>query len=447
MSFLTIFVLISPIVPVISASGSEIATSELFRGKVDYGTQPNLVAHYADVTHFGTPVESYGTQPYWVDLVDREKVHATGENVYVAVLDTGLLSDWPFFFSEANIAADLGIGFTHQIYEYDVDAGLLDVGPLEVVPFETGYASGHGTHVVSTITGYNLNGEWIQGIAPDVTIIPVRVLDGWIIPGTDGNYYGFTGGFNDMIAAGIYYVADLANTLDGPVIINMSLGGGYSSLIEDAVDYAIAAGVIIVTSAGNEGEAGLSYPGALPQVISVGALGWTAMFAQDDLWRADVPEKLYKDDVLGNDYQVYLEDFSSRPNLDIGQTADLLDVSAPGAWIVGPYKPEFTNDVSYYYLSGTSMASPHVAGIAALIMQYFPFFDQSDMETIMTLAAGGTFLNKLRGLPQSGTDVIVAFAFSADGYYTANWEADDFGAGFLQADDALIVATLYALFG
>jgi subtilisin family serine protease len=313
-----------------------------------------------------------------------------------------------------------------------------------VVDFVTEFASGHGTHVTSTITGYNLNGEWISGIAPGVTIIPVRVLDAWIVPGTDGLLYGFSGGFNDMIAAGIYYIADLAPLLDAPVVINMSLGGGYSSMIEAAIDYAISQGVIVVTSAGNEGESGLSYPGALPQVISVGAVGWTDMFAQPDLWRADVPERLYKDDSLGNDYQVYLESFSSRPNLDIGQTADLLDISAPGAWVVGPYKSTFASDTGYYYLSGTSMASPHAAGIVANILQSFPCFDQEDMENILTLAASGEFLNKLRGFPSSGEDVVVAFPFNADGFYTVSWEEDDFGSGFLHADAAMLTAGIYA---
>ncbi|UCC32893.1 MAG: hypothetical protein JSW53_03585, partial [Candidatus Bathyarchaeota archaeon] len=53
--------------------------------------------------------------PFWVDMVDAD-VTEDGEGVYVAVLDTGLLEDWPFFFSEANIADELGIGFTHDIW-------------------------------------------------------------------------------------------------------------------------------------------------------------------------------------------------------------------------------------------------------------------------------------------------------------------------------------------
>lgn len=389
-------------------------------------------------------VTTTATIPYTVDLIDKEKVSNDGTGVYVAVLDTGLVPEWPLLFPNANIASELGIGFTHELYSYDPNTNLVEIGPLQVVDFTTEYASGHGTHVTSIITGYNYNGEWVDGVASGVTIIPVRVLDAWIVPGTDGNYYGLTGGFNDMIAAGIYYIADLAQVLDAPVVINMSLGGGYSSVIEDAVNYAIDQGVIIVASAGNSGEGGMGWPGALPQSISVGALGWTDMFAQPDRWSADVPEKLYKDDSLGNDYQVYLEDFSSRPNPDLGQAADDLDLSAPGAWVLGPYRPAFSTSLAYYYVSGTSQASPHVAGIAADILQSFPCFDQADMETVLKLAASGKFLNLLRGFPSTGTDVKVAFP-NVDGYYTLSWEEDDFGSGFINADAALVTASVYTI--
>jgi len=438
-------VLLSPMVVGISAQ-PVVQHLQLSSSTMMDNTSPVIDGKYADVTAQTTlQTDLPVTTPYWTDLVDTEKVSNDGSGVYVAVLDTGLLPDWSYFFSEAHIAADLGIGFTHDISSYDPDTGMLDVGPLKTVDFTTELASGHGTHVTSTITGYNLNGEWVSGVAPGVTIIPVRVLDAWLVPGTDGNVYGFSGGFNDMIAAGIYYIADLAGSLDAPIVINMSLGGGYSSMIQAAIDYAISQGVIIVTSAGNSGGEGLSYPGALPESISVGAVGWTAMFAQPDLWRADVPERLYKDDSLGNDFQVYLEDFSSRPNATIGQTPDILDISAPGAWIVGPYKSAFQEDTSYYYLSGTSMASPHATAIAALVLQSFPFFDQHDVEQVLIWAASGKLLNLLRGFPSSGTDVIVAFPFNADGYYTATWGPDDFGAGFLNADAAMVAATLYAL--
>lgn len=373
-------------------------------------------------------------EPFWTDIVNSERVEETGEDVYVAVLDTGLLPQWDFFFSEANIADDLGIGFTHDIF-FD-STGNLVVGPLKQVGFETELASGHGTHVTSTIVGFNLNNEvWVDGIAPDATIIPVRVLDAWDL----GGGLRFTGGFNDMIAAGITYVADLADELDGKIIINMSLGGSNpSSLIEAAINYAISKGVIVVASAGNSGSAGMGYPGAFPQVISVGAGGWTDMFTH--WWDTGAPEQLNVPDSLGNDMQLYLEDFSSRPNPVLGQTPDLLDITAPGAWVVGPYKSAFAQNTGYFFLSGTSMAAPHIAGIAALVAEEEDDVTQAQMELLLKIAASGEEFNAYRGFPFIGNDVKVAFPFIPSGFYTLSWGIGDFGTGFIDAEVVMALA-------
>ena len=247
-----------------------------------------------------------------------------------------------------------------------------------------------------------------------------------------------------MIAAGINYIADLADSLDGPVIINMSLGGpNPSDLIEDAIDYAISKGVIIVCSAGNEGYDGMGYPGAFDQVISTAACGWTMMFGYG--WGADVPEELNTPDYLGNEYQVYLEDFSSRPNPDLGQKHTDLDVMAPGAWIVGPYKPVWSSPYadSLYYVSGTSMAAPHVSAIAALVLELYPYFDQKDVEHVLKIAAGGVGQNYLRGFPKTGDNVMVYFPYDPAGYYALSWGRHDYGRGFLQADEAIFYANHY----
>jgi subtilisin family serine protease len=146
-------------------------------------------------------------------------------------------------------------------------------------------------------------------------------------------------------------------------------------------------------------------------------------------WRANPPEDLKTPDILGNHWQIYLEDFSSRPNIKLGQKNQDLDVTAPGAWIVGPYKPSFSDDVSYYYLSGTSMAAPHVSAISALVLQSYPSLNQSAMETILK--------NSARGLPLPACDALVAFPFIPEGAYPAAWNGGDWGAGFLQANSAL----------
>ncbi|RMG20841.1 MAG: hypothetical protein D6732_28180 [Methanobacteriota archaeon] len=373
-------------------------------------------------------------EPFWTDIVNTERVEETGEDVYVAVLDTGLLPQWDFFFSEANIAADLGVGFTHDIF-FD-SSGNLVVGPLKQVGFVTELASGHGTHVTSTIVGFNLNNQvWVDGIAPEATIIPVRVLDAWDL----GGGLRLSGGFNDMIAAGIMYVADLADELDGKIIINMSLGGpNPSQLIEDAINYAISKGVIVVASAGNSGFNGMGYPGAFSQVISVGAGGWTDMFT--NWWDTGAPEQLNVPDSLGNEMQLYLEDFSSRPNPLLGQTTDLLDVTAPGAWVVGPFKSSFRENTGYYFLSGTSMAAPHISGIAALVAEEEEDVTQAQMEILLKIAASGEDFNAFRGFPFIGNDVKVAFPFIPGGFYTVSWGLGEFGTGFIDAEVVMELA-------
>ena len=379
----------------------------------------------------GTTPELLEMVPFWVDLVDAETVSNDGEGVYVAVLDTGLLSMWPYFFSQANIAWDLGVGFTHDV-SWDYAAGDLYFGPLQD---DRGFitddfmGSGHGTHVTSTIVGYNYgNLAWINGVAPKATIIPVLVLDAWLVDSPYG-MLGLAGGTGEMISAGIYYIADLAEDLDGPVIISMSLGGpSPSPMIEAAINYAIEKGVIVVASAGNRGYAGMGWPGAFPQVISCGMAGWTEQFVSG--WLDDVPEKLNTKDYWGNNHQLFLDDISSRPNKDLGQKTTDLDVTAPGAAIVGPYKSYFSYDVGYYYLWGTSMAAPHVSGIAALVLQSYPDTDQATMHHILKNAAHGS------PLPCDGS-----WAFDPwYGVYHFEWYGTDYGAGFLQADAALKAA-------
>lgn len=431
-SLLFIACIVAPSLIVVT---NTIQSTPLLYGSEEFYMEADLstIDGYADILG--------NVNPFWHDLVDKENVANDGEGVYIAVLDTGLLPYWSMFFDIDNIAWELGKGFSHDAW---YDEGIVFGDLRDDRGYYTDLASGHGTHLVSTILGFNYGDiYWIEGIAPKATIIPVLVLDAWLVDTPEG-LVGLSGGTDEMISAGIYYIANLADTLDGPVIINMSLGGPTpTQMIEDAIDYAISKGVIIVCSAGNEGEAGMGYPGAYDQVISCAACGWTPMFGYG--WGSDVPEELDTPDFLGNDYQVYLEDFSSRPNPDLGQKYTDLDVMAPGAWIVGPYKSAWApvGDYGYYYVSGTSMAAPHVSAMAALILELYPTFTQKDVEHILKIAAGGVGKNYDRGFPKTGEDVWVYFPYEEEGYYSLSWGRHDYGRGFLQADEAMFYAAHY----
>lgn len=336
---------------------------------------PHVVAAGPDAERKGSPVDGVAATDFtdgrntWdldaVDVTDlgRGRVEAQdGAGVYVAVLDTGLLDSWRQYFPQERIAAQLGIAF---------GGGGGEVGNVSTQPNKWEHdQNSHGTHVTSTILGYSLRGTPINGVAPMATVIPVKVLN------QNGS------GWSSVVARGIVYVANLkaSGALGAsPVVINMSLGGSRLDAMEKAaIDYALAQGVLIVASAGNEGAAGMGYPGAYAPVISVAASGWVGEWspAGNGAWwnNRDVADPIQAADF-------YITDFSSRqlPGQD-------LDVAAPGSWIVGPYQVN-SGQTSYFFLGGTSMASPHVAGIVALMAQRLPSLAQADAEAYLESAA------------------------------------------------------------
>jgi subtilisin family serine protease len=336
---------------------------------------PYVAAANPDAERDGAPVDSVAATNFTdgINTWDLDAINVTnygtnarqvpydGSGVYVAIVDTGLLDSWRQYFPEQRIATQFGIAF---------GGGGGEVGNVSSQPNKWEHdQDSHGTHVTSTVLGYNIPGLPVNGVAPMATVIPVKVLN------QNGS------GWSSVVARGITYVADLkinGALGDHPVVINMSLGGPVLDAMEKAaIDYATAHGVIIVASAGNSGEGGMGYPGAYAPVISVAASGWVGEWTAPSWWRTlDVPDPTNPDDY-------YIADFSAR-ELN-GQD---LDVAAPGTWVVGPYQTNSgTNQLSYYYLGGTSMASPHVAGIAALMMQKDPSLTQSDVEGILESSA------------------------------------------------------------
>jgi subtilisin family serine protease len=292
------------------------------------------------------------------DLNEGRTVAQDGSGVYIGVLDTGLLDSWRMYFPQERIATQ---------YAKSFGGGGGEVGNVSEQPNKWEHdQNSHGTHVTSTIIGFNLGGTAVNGVAPKATIIPVKVLN------QNGS------GWSSMVARGITYMAELKRgpLNNAPVVINMSLSGPVLDAIEKAaVDYAISQGVIIVAAASNRGTAGMGYPGAYAPVISVASAGLKAEFSVGAWWYTlDVPDPTNPDDF-------YIANYSSRarPGQD-------LDVTAPGSNVVGPYQLNSGN-LSYYYLSGTSMASPHVAGIVALMAQKNNALTAPEAETILENAA------------------------------------------------------------
>jgi subtilisin family serine protease len=329
-------------------------------------------------------------------------VSYTGEGVYVGVLDTGLLDTWRQYFPQERIATQYAKSF----------GGGFGLGNVPEEPNKWEHdVSAHGTHVTSTIIGYQFGGSLINGTAPKATIIPVKVL-------------GQTGsGSFSAITRGIVYITDLKrDELSGhPVVINMSIvGPAPDPLLEAAIDYAVENNVIIVASAGNTGpEGAMAYPAAYEKVISVAASGWIgewkpcAGVAGGNWWvGCNVPDP-------DNAANYYIADFSSREKA--GQD---LDVAAPGSWVVGPYQLN-RGKANYFFLGGTSQASPHVAGIVALLKQKNPGLTAAQAEALLE----GTALP----LPAGSRSIL-----NPDGSTTVQaWGNDANGAGVVRADQAL----------
>ncbi|MBI3964253.1 MAG: S8 family serine peptidase [Chloroflexi bacterium] len=196
--------------------------------------------------------------------------------------------------------------------------------------------SGHGTHVAGTVAASFNNSLGVAGVAPDVSVAIIRTLN------DEGR-----GRVADT-ARGLRWAAD-----NGFRVVNMSLGGpNRTDVVKEAVDYAYSKGVVLVAAAGNCGNGCpegppnyVSYPAAFDHVLAVGA-----STDQDTIAR-----------------------FSThQPYVGIsGPGQDISSLYAPNAAGASPDRCEPTT-LQYCFLSGTSMASPHVAGVAALVLSINP---------------------------------------------------------------------------
>jgi subtilisin family serine protease len=281
----------------------------------------------------------------------------TGQGVTIAVLDTGVDLNHPDLIgnlwrnpgeiSGTGIDDDAN-GFVDDVFGWDfVDNNAFAVD-----------GHGHGTHVAGTIAA-GANGFGATGIAHGAAIMPVRVLDD----------RGVGSSFD--VAAGIRYAAD-----NGADIINLSLGGAFNSAIWSAVDYAGRLGSLVVAATGNEFASEPGYPArfsaAMGHVISVGA-------------------------------HTIADQIASFSN-GVGASS-AVQVDAPGVGVFSTLPGG-----RYGRLSGTSMAAPHVAGLAALALSANPQLSATQLRSLIVEGA----LRPIGGSDaRGGIDAAVTVAMAA----------------------------------
>jgi membrane-anchored mycosin MYCP len=262
-----------------------------------------------------TPTDTiYPGVPWAVQRLAPQRVWplTDGHGVVVAVIDTGVDGAVP------QLAG-------HVLRGYDV------VNAEGVAADDDCY--GHGTFVAGIIAASRIDGSGVVGIAPGVTILPIRQANGL----SDGTASGLARGVQAAVDAG----AD---------VINISASSFFpSEPLRQAIDYASAHDVVVVAAAANRAQSGnpVPYPAGYPSVVAVGAVG------------------------------------PGGTRTDFSETGDYLDLVAPGADVIGLSRGGRGHLVG----SGTSYATPFVAATAALVRAYHPHLTAAQVKRRLELTA------------------------------------------------------------
>ena len=328
-----------------SADVNPLAKALQASGEVDYA-EPNYL-YYVTMTP-NDPLYGSGHNP---GLWGLNAIHAneawdqtSGAGVVVAVIDTGLYMDHPDIRDNVWLNVD---EIANNGIDDDRNGKIDDINGWDFANSDNsptdGY--GHGTHVSGTIAATGNNGIGLIGVAHGAKIMPLKALR------DDGSGSAFS------IAQAINYAAD--NQAD---VINMSLAGqGFSSTLEQAVARALVMDVVVIAAAGNNMiNSQYLYPANIPGLISVGSVANVA---------------------------------GALPTLStFSNTGPDIDLVAPGSNILS-----LKNDGGYKTSSGTSMAAPHVAGLAALIRAKYPDLKPAQVRAL--LVSTTTDLASSGGLP------------------------------------------------
>jgi len=306
---------------------------------------------------FATPNDGYYSLQWHYPLINLPQawdISTGSSDVIVAVIDTGVLMHHP----------DLAGQLTSDGYDFISDVQIaadgdgIDDNPDDPGDDTQGGSSFHGTHVAGSIAAATNNAVGVAGIAWSTKIMPLRVL-------------GIGGGTSYDIHQAIRYAAGLFNDSDTfPTnkadIINLSLGGGgYSQTEQNAYTAVRNAGVIIIAAAGNESTSQLSYPASYDGVVSVSAVDMNTNLA---------PYSNY-----GTKIDV------ATPG---GDTSKDLNGDGYPDGVLSTCGDDSSSTIQnvYKFYQGTSMASPHMAGVVALMKAVYPDLTPGELDS--SLSAG-----------------------------------------------------------
>jgi len=334
---------------------------------VDYA-EPNGLVRKSQTTF--TPNDEFFEFQWNMELVEARRTWAIQKgqpSVGVAVLDTGVAYE------------DYTDPRTGHVYGRAPDWGDTTFLPGWDAVHEDAHPNDdefHGTHVASTVAEGTDNSIGVTGLAFDCAIMPVKVLD----------EFG-TGTFFD-VAEGIDYAAGYSQGGEQPVkVINMSLGtDGFSETVKRAVDQAYRDGIVLVAAAGNTGRPGIDFPASLPNVIAAGAVDARGQRASYSSTGSELDLMAPGGDCDRDD------DRDGLPDCVFQQMPDP-DFVAEGIY----------DRFCFCGIDGTSMAAPHIAAAAALLIS------QGITDPGAVLAALEQTAEKIGGAPEDGRNDRVGY--------------------------------------